>query len=158
MATSFTILVGTMTGTAELVAEEVRDALEPEGHAIAIKPMDGLDATVLEPGRTYLVCTSTYGQGDVPDNAMQLFEDLEARRPDLSGLRYGVISLGDRTYGDTFCHGGKRFDELLAALNAERIGERLDHDASSGSVPEEAGLDWARGWVRLLEERLAAAA
>jgi MioC protein len=158
VATSFTILVGTMTGTAELVAEELRDALEPEGHEIEVKAMDGLDAAALEPGRTYLVCSSTYGQGDVPDNAMKLYEDLAARRPDLSGLRYGVLSLGDRTYAQTFCHGGKRFDELLAELGAERIGERLEHDASAGSVPEEVGVEWARGWVRLLEERLSVAA
>lgn len=158
MAVAFTILVGTMTGTAELVADELRDALEPEGHAIEVKAMDGLDATVLEPGRTYLICSSTYGQGDVPDNAMKLYEDLQTRRPDLSGLRYGVLALGDHTYAQTFCHGGKRFDEILAALNAERIGELLEHDASSGSVPEEAGVEWARGWVRLLEERLSVAA
>jgi MioC protein len=158
VAVAFTILVGTMTGTAELVADELRDALEPEGHAIEVKAMDGLDATVLEPGRTYLICSSTYGQGDVPDNAMKLYEDLQTRRPDLSGLRYGVLALGDHTYAQTFCHGGKRFDEILAALNAERIGELLEHDASSGSVPEEAGVEWARGWVRLLEERLSVAA
>ncbi len=155
---AFTILVGTMTGTAELVAEEVRDALEPKGHEIEIRAMDGLDAAAIEPGRTYLICTSTYGQGDVPDNAMGLYEDLERRRPDLSGVRYGVLALGDRTYAQTFCHGGKRFDETLAALHAERIGEVLQHDASAGTVPEEVGVAWAEDWVAALEARLSAAA
>lgn len=155
---SFTILVGTMTGTAELVAEEVRDALEPRGHEIEIKAMDGLDASVLEPGRAYLICTSTYGQGDVPDNAMGLYEDLEQRRPDLSGLRYGVLSLGDRTYGQTFCHGGKRFDDILCELHAERIGEVMRHDASAGTVPEEVGVAWAEEWVAVLEARMSDAA
>jgi MioC protein len=158
LTTSFTILVGTMTGTAELVAEEIRDALEPKGHEIEVKVMDGLDAAVFEPGRAYLVCTSTYGQGDVPDNAMMLHDDLATRRPDLTGVRYGVLSLGDRTYAQTFCHGGKRFDELLAALKAERIGEVLMHDASAGTVPEEAGLAWAETWVEALASRLSEAA
>jgi len=158
VATSFTILVGTMTGTAELVAEEVRDALAAEGHDVEVKPMDGLDGNILEPGRTYLICTSTFGQGDVPDNAMKLYGDLATRRPDLSGLRYGVLALGDRTYTQTFCHGGGRFDRLLAELGAERIGEAFQHDASSGTVPEEVGVEWAREWVRLLEERMSVAA
>ncbi|HLI12177.1 MAG TPA: flavodoxin domain-containing protein [Alphaproteobacteria bacterium] len=155
---SFTILVGTMTGTAEIVAEEIRDALAPKGHAIEIQLMDGLDAGVFAPGRTYLICTSTYGQGDVPDNAMALYEDLQRRRPDLSEVRYGVLSLGDRTYAQTFCNGGQRFDEILSALKAERIGEIMRHDASAGTVPEEVGVAWAERWVAELEARLSEAA
>ncbi|MFI4988499.1 MAG: flavodoxin domain-containing protein [Alphaproteobacteria bacterium] len=158
METSFTILVGTMTGTAELVAEEVRDALAAGGHAIDIRAMDALDAGVLEPGRSYLICTSTYGQGDVPDNAMRLYDDLAARRPDLSGVRYGVLALGDRTYAQTFCYGAKRFDELLTALHAERIGAIMQHDASGGTVPEEAAVAWAEDWVAALAARLSEAA
>ena len=153
VAVSLTILVGTMTGTAELVAKEVRDTLEHEGHAVDIRPMDGLEASVLEPGRTYLVCTSTYGQGDVPDNAAQLYEDLQRRRPDLAGVQYGVIALGDRTYAETFCHGGRRFDEIMRSLKAERIGEVMEHDASAGTVPEEVAVTWAEDWVQALAAR-----
>ncbi len=155
---SVTILVGTMTGTAELVAEEVRDALAAKGHAIDIRAMDALDAGVFEPGRCYLICTSTYGQGDVPDNAMALYGDLEVRRPDLAGVRYGVLALGDRTYKETFCHGGERFDELLSGLHAERIGAMMRHDASAGTVPEEAGVAWAEAWIEALAARLSEAA
>ena len=158
LSTRFTILVGTMTGTAELVAEEIRDALSPEGHAIDVRAMDGLAAGVFERGRTYLICTSTYGQGDVPDNAMKLYDDLQQARPDLSGVRYGVVALGDRTYAQTFCHGGKRFDELLQALKAERIGQVMTHDASAGSVPEEVAVAWAEAWVETLAARLSEAA
>lgn len=154
MRTAFTILVGTMTGTAELVAEEVKDALEPKGHAIEIAPMDGLDAGVFKRGGCYLICTSTYGQGDVPDNALKLYEDLERRRPDLAGVRFGVLALGDRTYAETFCHGGKRFAEILEALHAERIGDIMQHDASAGTVPEEAGAAWAERWVAALAARI----
>jgi MioC protein len=46
----------------------------------------------------FLIVTSTYGQGDVPDNAKSFYEDLKAKRPDLSRVRYGVFGLGDRTY------------------------------------------------------------
>lgn len=158
VTTSFTILVGTMTGTAELVAEEVRDALGTRGHRIEIHPMDTLDASIFEPGRTYLICTSTYGQGDVPDNAAKLYEDLQQRRPDLAGVRYGIMALGDRTYAETFCHGGRRFDEILRALKAERIGEMMQHDASAGTVPEEIAVAWAEDWAEALAARLSEAA
>jgi len=150
---SLTLLVGTMTGTAELVAEEVKDALEAEGIAVTLRPMDGLDAGAFAGPGPYLVCTSTYGQGDVPDNAQALFESLETGRPDLRHAAYGVIGLGDRTYAQTFCFGGKRFDALLAELGARRVGEPFLHDASAGTVPEELAVEWARAWVENFRAR-----
>ena len=147
MALELTILVGTMTGTAELVAEEVRDALHEEGAKVEIRPMDALDATVFDHPGPFLICTSTYGQGDIPDNGQALFASLETARPDLSRVAYGVIALGDRTYAATFCFGGKRFDALLAGLGARRIGDVMLHDASAGTIPEEVAVEWARDWI-----------
>ena len=149
------ILVGTMTGTAQLCAQEMELALDDDDVKVETILMDGLDSTVFSREGVFLVCTSTYGQGDVPDNARALYEDLKARRPDLSRVRYGVFGLGDRTYAETFNFGGKRFDEILQALGAERIGERYTHDASSGTLPEEIALEWAPSWVEKLRERLA---
>ncbi len=147
MAEELTILVGTMTGTAELVADEVKDALAAEGIAAEILAMDKLTPAAFErPGR-FLICTSTYGQGDVPDNARDFFAALEAQRPDLGRVEYGVIALGDHTYAQTFCFGGKRFDQLLTALGAKRLGEVLLHDASAGTIPEEVAVEWARRWA-----------
>jgi MioC protein len=145
-----TILVGTMTGTADLVAEEVRDRLAAAGAEVRILPMDGLDAGVFAGGGTFLICTSTYGQGDVPDNAQGLFGALEAAKPALGAVEYGVIALGDRTYAATFCFGGKRFDALLTRLGARRIGEVMLHDASAGTMPEGVAVDWAGDWIELL--------
>lgn len=147
MAVDLTILVGTMTGTAEIVAEDVCDALAASGHSVEVQAMDNLDSAVFAAGGIFLIVSSTYGQGDVPDNAMKLYEDLQAKKPDLSEIRYGLVALGDRTYSDTYCGGGKRFDAILSELKAVRIGDRFEHDASSGTVPEEASVEWAKGWI-----------
>jgi MioC protein len=147
MGIGITILVGTMTGTAEMVAQEVQAALEAAGHQATIQVMDGLDTSVFQGGGNFLICTSTYGAGDVPDNAQSLFNSLESERPNLSGVTYGVIALGDRTYKDTYCHGGIRFDKLLTELGARRAGEILTHDASSGTLPEEVAAQWIVSWV-----------
>ncbi len=147
MTEMITILVGTMTGTAELVADEVKDTLTAEGLTVEVLAMDKLTPAAFErPGR-FLICTSTYGQGDVPDNARDFFAALETARPDLAQLEYGVIALGDRTYAQTFCFGGKRFDQLLASLGARRLGDVLLHDASAGTIPEEVAVEWVRRWV-----------
>ena len=154
MDITINILVGTMTGTAQLCAQEMELTLDDGETRVATLMMDGLDSSVFSREGVFLICTSTYGQGDVPDNARALYEDLKAKRPDLSHVRYGVFGLGDRTYAETFNFGGKRFDDLLTELGAERIGERHTHDASSGVLPEETALEWSQEWLRRVRERL----
>lgn len=153
MTTELTILVGTMTGNAQLVAQELELLLDDGQTSVRTRAMDGLDHTVFAPGGLFLICTSTYGQGDVPDNAKSLYESLLAVRPDLSRVRYGVIALGDRTYKDTFCNGGRRFDAILAELGARRVGEVLYHDASGGMLAEEAASEWIGPWMAAARER-----
>ena len=151
-ATKITILIGTMTGTAQLCAQEMELALGDEETRVEALLMDNLDATVFDREGAFLICTSTYGQGDVPDNARALYEDLQRKRPDLSKLRYGVFGLGDRTYAETFNYGGKRFDDILTELGASRVGQRYKHDASSGVLPEEMAVEWCQDWVSKLQE------
>ena len=118
MAQRLVILVGTMTGTADLVAEEVSDVIMAQGVTAEVVPMDGLDAGVFKrPDTAFLICTSTYGQGDVPDNAQALFGDLERHRPDLSGVAYGVIALAV----PVFDHHGR----VVAALNSSSHSGRM---------------------------------
>ena len=70
------ILVGTMTGTAQLCAQEMELALDDDDTKVATLMMDGLDSSVFSREGVFLICSSTYGQGDVPDNARALYEDL----------------------------------------------------------------------------------
>ena len=147
-----TLLVGTMTGTAQLCAQEMELALDDGETEVETVMMDNLDASVFSRPSVFLICTSTYGQGDVPDNARALYEDLKHTRPDLSHVRYGVFGLGDRTYAETFNFGGKRFDDILTELGARRIGERHMHDASSGILPEETALGWCQQWLAKVKE------
>ena len=146
------ILVGTMTGTAQLCAQEMELALDDGDNRVETLLMDQLDSSVFSREGVFLICTSTYGQGDVPDNAKALYDALRAKCPNLSGVRYGVFGLGDRTYAETFNFGGKRFDDILTELGATRIGERYKHDASSGVLPEETALEWCQQWLGLIAE------
>ncbi|HYA46684.1 MAG TPA: flavodoxin domain-containing protein [Burkholderiales bacterium] len=154
MPVRISILVGTMTGTAQLCAQEMELALGGDDVHVETLMMDNLDSSVFRREGVFLICTSTYGQGDVPDNARAFYEDLKAVRPDLSQMRYGVFGLGDRTYAETFNFGGKRFDDLFSELGAQRIGERHMNDASSGVLPEETALEWCRDWLVKVRERL----
>jgi MioC protein len=154
VALEFTILVGTQTGVAQLVAQEIELRLDGEGMRITTLPMDDLDAGVFDGGGLFLICTSTYGQGDVPDNAKQLYDGLLAQRPNLSNVRYGLIGLGDNgTHANTFCFAAKKFDKILSELGARRIGEPLFNDSCTG-LPEDEAAEWIEVWIPLCREEL----
>jgi MioC protein len=151
----FVLLVGTMTGNAEFAAEEMIQILKDEfGREAELRLMDGLGADVFRPGTIYLICTSTYGEGEVPENAKAFYTSLCEQRPDLSAIRYAVFGLGDSGYQDTFNFGGKRFDDILAELGAQRLGERGKHDIRSDVQPWDYGRDWLRGWYESLQGTL----
>jgi MioC protein len=154
VSTQVTILVGTMTGTAQLAAQEVELAFADDATRVEVVLMDELDIDVFAREGVFLICTSTYGHGDVPDNAKALFAHLSdaANRHDLSHVRYGVFALGDRTHVGTFCHGGKHFDRALAACGAHRCGEVFEHDASGGTLPEEIILEWFPAWLSAVRQ------
>lgn len=141
------ILVGTMTNTAERVAEAISLACTDLVDQIKVQRMDGLDIRVFDEDALYLICTSTHGSGDVPDNAHTLYESLGSEPKFLGHVRYGVIALGDSFYHQTFCNGGLRFDERLADLGAVRLGEVFHHDASAGTEAEAVGTAWCREWL-----------
>ncbi len=149
------ILVGTQTGVAQLVAQEIELRLDGGDVRVQTRLMDDLDATVFaEPG-IFLVCTSTYGQGDVPDGAKPFYEELLEKRPDLSSVRYGLIGLGDKgTHGATFCFAARKFDKILAELGAVRIGEPLFNDSNT-ELPEDEAAQWMEGWVALCRTEFA---
>ena len=145
------ILVGTMTNTADYVAQAIQMDCSDLVGDIEVLLMDNLDISVFSADQAkdaiYLICSSTYGSGDVPDNARALYESMASQPQFLGHVRYGVIALGDRTYMQTFCFGGKKFDERLQDLGAQRIGEVWCHDASSGTMPETEGTAWCRQWL-----------
>ena len=149
---SIRILVGTQTGTAEMVAEEITDVLEAQGLEVETYEMDDLGVDVFSCGFLYILCSSTFGQGDVPDGAQGFYDALRTQSPDLSAISYGLFGLGDMTYADTFCGGPKRFKAEMDRLGAKLIGEPMWHDASSGELPEDDAPGWAETWIVALKE------
>ena len=146
---SILILVGTESGNAQMVADAVKPVLESGGHAVDVTDRAANAADFLGNDVLLVIC-ATHGSGDIPTNILPLAETLERERPDLSGHRYGVIALGDMTYQDTFCGGGKKVDKVLELCGARKLGDRLEVDASSQPLPDDEALGWVEGWKVLV--------
>jgi MioC protein len=145
------IFVATMTGTAEMCAEEMEAALAAAGLTAERHLMDGLTAEALQPFDFIVVVSSTYGHGDIPDNGQALFDSIEASSA-LNRLRFAVFGLGDSTYAATFCEAGQKWDALLASKGASRFAPLVQHDASSGTLAEDSAGSWAAEWASQLKQ------
>ncbi|GGX79599.1 flavodoxin [Litchfieldella qijiaojingensis] len=141
------IFVGTVYGGALDVAEQVKPLFEQAGYEVTIYDQPSLDDLLGSPTDLALFCTSTTGSGDYPGNIVPFTRALSEQSPSLTELRYGLIALGDSSYGDTFCGAGRALDALLEELGAQRLGERLEVDAMETFMADDEALPWAEAWI-----------
>jgi MioC protein len=141
------ILVGSVHGTAQRVAQALLLCADDVSAQVHIYPIDGVGMDVFQRAGFFIICTSTTGSGDVPENAQNLYHTLDAEAQYLGHVKYGVIALGDSSYGDTFCGAGKRFDARLQDLGAQRMGSMLCIDACDSEDPETTASTWFLDWV-----------
>ncbi|MFT4928805.1 MAG: flavodoxin [Phenylobacterium sp.] len=144
------IIAGSVYGGATYVAEQVQEMLESKGHQVSTTESPTVADVTDASNDTILVITSTTGQGDLPDNLVSFHSQLNSQFPLIPNKRYGVVALGDSSYNDTFCGGGKQMDALLGELTAVKVGERLEIDACEVLQPEDEAVPWAEQWEKLL--------
>ncbi len=143
------LLVGSQTGTADIVADAIAHALADLGHQVTVSLDPEPEDFTLEEQVVYLVCTSSSGQGQLPTNIATLPEKLREARIDLSGFRFGVLTLGDSSF-PTYGGAGVIIDQLLRTLGAQRVGEIGLLDCQHQPLPAASGVAWAMGWSALL--------
>jgi len=133
------ILVGSQMGAAEYVAEQVAETLVQAGYEVSLHLQPDFDQ--LNPTHVWLVITSTYGAGDLPDNIQPFADQLAQDRDDLNTLSFAVITLGDSSY-DTFCQAGRTLGQLLQQMGAKPLLANLEIDVLTADLPEDQALVW----------------
>ncbi|WP_036724946.1 flavodoxin domain-containing protein, partial [Paenibacillus forsythiae] len=112
-AKDVTVLFGSQTDNARGLAKKFAKKLEESGYKVSLSAMSDFKPNTLKKLENLLILVSTHGEGEPPDNAISFYEFLHSKRaPELSGLRYSVLALGDMSY-EFYCQTGKDFDKRL---------------------------------------------
>ncbi|ALT00564.1 nitric oxide synthase [Lacimicrobium alkaliphilum] len=126
-----------MLGATEYVADALAEELTNYdlNSRIHLTP----DLSELDPQATWLICTSTHGAGDFPDNIHAFTRQLP--QASLNQIRYLLVGLGDSSY-DTFCEAGKTMHRLMQAAGASSIVEPCYIDVLEHPIPEDEAVAW----------------
>src|SRR6516165_415285 len=135
------VLFGSQSGNAESLAKKLAKEAKNKGYDATVAALDKVSLVTLAQERCALVVTSTWGEGDPPDNAASFWKALQEQEgATLSNLSFSVLALGDTNY-ERFCGFGKNVDKRLEELGAKRIFERVDCPVNF----EEGASRWRKG-------------
>ncbi len=104
------------------MANQTKKIAEKNGLVAKVIDMDGYPASELQNHKRILIITSTWGEGEMPDNAADMWDDTCAKNPSLSGVNYSICAIGDTSY-DEFCQAGIDWDNKFSELGATRVSD-----------------------------------
>ncbi|MES2308605.1 MAG: flavodoxin domain-containing protein [Verrucomicrobiota bacterium] len=148
------VLFGSQSGNAEGLAKKIGKLAKTKNIQPRILNMEAASVGDLQKGHPTVIVTSTWGEGEMPDNAKTFWESIQQENAArLEGLPYAVLALGDKNYGDTFCYAGRQFDEQLEKLGANRLHPRIECDVDFETMALE-WIDVVLGKVEKIEPNL----
>ena len=143
MSKHLSIIVGSVLGASEYVAEALEQVAQSAGFTTTLQFEPDLDA--LEKKGSWLICTSTHGAGELPQNIQPFAKALE--ETDLSGIDAWVVGLGDSSY-DTFCYGAMEIEKRLTVAGATLAAPPLHIDVLNHPIPEDVAVEWFEQQVK----------
>jgi sulfite reductase (NADPH) flavoprotein alpha-component len=145
------VYFASQTGNGENIARALAAEAEQAGLPVEVRSLAELRPAALKKLQHAAFVISTHGEGDPPDDALDLFECLKGPRAvRLPQLKFRVLALGDRSYSK-FCEAGRELESLLVAQGATRFAERIECDVDFQQLADA----WSADVLRYTQDVLA---
>ena len=148
MSDEILIIYGTETGNAEDLADDIGNTASKYGLVGKVMDMEDVSAEDLASSKRLIVSVSTWGEGEQPDNAQGLYDEVEGSEGgSMEGVNYAVLALGDTAF-ELFCESGKEWDNILEEKGGTRANKRIDCDTDYYDYVE----DWIQSTLEIMQD------
>ncbi|MBJ14557.1 MAG: hypothetical protein CMB70_04225 [Euryarchaeota archaeon] len=147
MAHTLLIGFGTETGNSELLAMDAQKKAGEYDIESKCACLEDVKVDDLRLASHLIIVVSTWGDGEQPDNAQDLYDAVEELDDNaLNAVNFAILALGDTAF-DLFCEAGIQWDELLEKKGGQRFHDRIDCDTDYDDDAEE--------WIDTVLEKVA---
>ncbi len=140
----FNIIVGSVLGASEYVADALKECLEHKKHSAAIFLEPEFTEIHAAKSDVWIICSSTHGAGELPDNIQAFAEALKNAK--LTDVKFIVVGLGDSSY-DTYCNGAMILEDLMKETGATMIAKPIHIDVLNHPIPEDTAVEWLENLI-----------
>lgn len=143
------LAVGSVTGTAESVALILQADLIAAGHQVVLDKQASIAALETQSWNAILVCTSSTGQGEIPNNLVPFYCELGDSLSLLSDVKFGIVALGNSSYRN-FCGAAELMEKRLYEQQAQCLVPKVTIDATETRAPERDAKFWLKEFIAAL--------
>ena len=119
------IVYTSMTGNTEEIAQLIENAFKDKNFNVNVFEAPEVDVSDFKDADILIVASYTYGQGDLPDDIQDFYDELSKGEVSLNSKKYGVVGSGDKSYEDDFCKAVDLFDKALSNAGATKGTDNL---------------------------------
>jgi len=142
------LIFGTETGNAEELAEDAGHLAGTYDLIPTVMDMEDISMEILSRAKRLIVICSTWGEGEQPVNAQNLYDSVQKSEEDsMEGVNYAVLALGDTAF-EFYCESGKEWDSILEEKGGCRVNDRIDCDLDYDDYAE----DWIRATLEIMKQ------
>ncbi|SES30633.1 flavodoxin [Salisediminibacterium halotolerans] len=144
------VVYATMSGNTEEIAELIEKGLVSEGCTVEKVEADDTTAEMISNYDAFLLGSFTWGDGDLPEESMDLYDELEAA--DLTGKSFAVFGSGDTSY-EIFCGAVDELETIVKEQGGELVLDGLKiEDFPEGEEVNET-IEYGAKFARIVKEK-----
>lgn len=144
------LVYATMSGNTEEIAELIEKGLVSEGLTVDKVEADETSPEMINSYDNFLLGSFTWGDGDLPEESMDLYDDLE--EADLTGKSFAVFGSGDSSYA-IFCGAVDELETVVKEQGGELVLDGLKIEDYPEGEDVDRTIEYGAEFARIVKNK-----